>query len=408
VEYAGIKFNPSDGGPADKNLTTLIEKYSNALMGENTSFKPAEPSVINARKIDAAKIFIEYINRNKIFNLNSIRDWLLKNAENLFLVVDFMHGSARGYIEKLLGDKVLKVLNNSNSVKLINTNNDYSFHGMKPEPNPQNQKKLIEVLQKNHRKFTLAVALDPDADRIRYADSEMDIDMNHFGAIAYAHLIQKGFKGAICSTLPSSDFALEIAKQEGQEVNETPVGFKFFREPLKSGKVLIAFEESDGISVRGHTLEKCALAGFILALDALSQQEKNLSEQYLNLQQRYGYYYPGKSGTEIKGVSVEEWQSYKGKVLRVLQEGLYQKGDIVKIGDTLKIIKEIITLDGVKLIFEDKCWILLRPSGTEPKFRYYYEIVSGTKIDNIMVKTAQYEAAAAEILNNARNLSGKA
>jgi len=403
MEYAGIKFNPGDGGPADKNLTTLIEKFSNQYMKRDSAFEAAQTEAKNVEKVDAASVYVEYVKNNPLFDLDAIRRWIGENASDFSLVIDFMHGSSRGYIEKLLGKEVIKIMNEAQSLSFINTEDDYSFHGVKPEPNPNNQQVLIDILQSKRRKYNLAVALDPDADRIRYADADMDIDMNCFGPIAYAHLLNKGFKGAICSTVPSSDFALEIARQEGQGVEETAVGFKHFREPLKSGKVLMAFEESDGISVQGHTLEKCALIGFLLALDAISHRNMNLSEQYFNLQENYGYYYPGKSGAEIKGVSVEEWQVYKQKVLKILQQSLFEKGDTVQIGDNAKTIIQILTLDGVKLIFDDKSWILLRPSGTEPKFRYYYEIVAEKEIGLIEDQIYKYESAAAEILQQARN-----
>ena len=404
MEYAGIKFNPADGGPADKNLTVLIEDKANAYMTEDSAFRPANNDYSSfIENVDAARLFERFIQeKSSVFNLDVLRGWLEKNRNELYLVIDYMHGSSRGYVETLLGEDLIRSLKKSGSLALLNTEDDYSFHGVKPEPSAKNQAGLIKLLKENRRRFTLAVAMDPDADRIRYADADMDIDMNRFGAIAYAHLLDKGHRGAICSTLPSSDFALEIARANGYEVVETAVGFKHFREALGSGKVLLAFEESDGISVRGHTLEKCALAGFLLALDALSSKEKTLSEQYRALQETYGYYYPDKSGAEVKGISVEDWQAYKAKVLDILQHRLFKTGDRVKVGDTEKVIKEIYTTDGVKLIFDDKSWILLRPSGTEPKFRYYYEIVSDKPISDVRRSLSEYEQAASEILQQAR------
>ncbi len=408
MEYAGIKFNPSDGGPADKNLTMIIEEKANAYMSPDSVFESAgDQSGAQLKRIDGPSMFEAFITgKSPVFNLDSIRSWLIKNRKDLFVVIDFMHGASRGYIEKLLGDDVITSLQESGALKMLNTDDDYSFHGVKPEPNPKNQQKLIDVIQTNRRKFTLAVALDPDADRIRYADADMDIDMNRFGAIAYAHLLSRGMKGGICSSVPSSDFALEIARRNGFVVHETAVGFKHFRKALNSGDVLVAFEESDGISVKGHTLEKCALAGFLLALDAMATHEQNLSAQYRELRKQYGYYYPERSGAEVKGVSVEEWQAYKSEVLDILQNRLFAKGDIITISGKDKTISTINTTDGVKLIFEDKSWILLRPSGTEPKFRYYYEYVSETPAEDIPAILGAYEKAASEILHKARNMAG--
>ena len=406
MEYAGLKFNPADGGPADANLTTIIEEKANAYMRGPLSrnFQRAETDYRDFKSdINAAQLFKTFIEKKSpIFNLEEIRSWLQKVKEDLFIVIDYMHGAARGYIETLLGEALIQKLKEAEAIRFLNTVEDFSFHGVKPEPSAKNQQPLIDLLKRSGRKYTLAAALDPDADRIRYADAAMDIDMNRFGAIAFGFFVERGFDGGIASTAPSSDFALEIAKQKKRPVYETAVGFKHFRKPIKKGDVLVAFEESDGISFRGHTLEKCALAGFLAALQAMASTGRNLSELYTTLQQQYGYFYPDKAGAEVKGVSVEAWQEYKKAVVQILQKELFKSGDSIIVGDEKKEIVDINIIDGLKIIFADKSWILLRPSGTEPKFRYYYEIAATAKIENVNEYLGLYRQAAELILNKAR------
>ena len=79
-------------------------------------------------------------------------------------------------------------------------------------------------------------------------------------------------------------------------------------------------------------------------------------------------------------------------------------GDSIKIGSAEKKIARIITLDGAKWEFEDKSWLLLRPSGTEPKFRYYYEIVGQDSLDNIAELLQEYNSAANGLLAQARKM----
>ena len=402
--YAGIKFNPSDGGPADTNLTSIIEQKANNM----TSFTPANNRYDKLETvINAADIFTNFLEtKSKVFNLDKLRNWLKDNKENLCIAVDFMHGSSRGYIERVIGEELNEELLKSGALNFFNKNDDYSFHGVKPEPSAKNQAPLIKFCQNSCKKYTLAVALDPDADRIRFADCNMDIEMNLFGAIAFHHLTNRAdLKGGIASTAPSSDFALEIAKIKERKIFETAVGFKNFRAPLKSGEIMMAFEESDGITFTGHTLEKCAIAGFLMALQIISTQKKNISTVYEEIQKQYGYFYPGKSGTEVKGVSVEEWQDYKKKVVNILQHDLFQINDKITVGKEDKKIVNINTIDGLKVIFEDKSWILLRPSGTEPKFRYYYEITSDTELENRDKIIKNYCQAAEQILLKARKIA---
>lgn len=409
MEYAGIKFNPRDGGPADVNLTTIIEEKANALM-RDPNFSPFRRlRDVQVNLVDGATMFAEFIEKkSRVFDLHKIREWLIHNRDDLFILIDNMHGASRGYIETLLGDDVMDALSESQSIRFVNTNDDYSFHGLKPEPSAKNQKPLIEALRKSRRPLTLAAALDPDADRIRCADKDLDVDMNRFGAIAYANLLAKGMRGGIASTVPSSDFALEIARQNGFEVVETAVGFKFFRDPLKNDRALVAFEESDGISFIGHTLEKDAIAGLLAAIDSMATTGKSLSAQYSELQEKYGYFYPDKAGDEVRGVSVDAWLQYKDAVTRALTEGMFREGETLRLGEMERRIAHVNTVDGLKLIFDDKSWILLRPSGTEPKFRYYYEVASRTPLADVGARLEQYRATAADILARARRTADAA
>jgi len=405
MEYAGIKFNPADGGGAESDLTSVIEDYANKLM-EDASFEPAEAITGKlVEKVDAGAFFKKYIeDKSIVFDLQAIRKWLLENKNDFFMIFDFMHGSSRGYIQQLLGMDLWDELKSAGAVLTRHEDKDYSFHGMRPEPSAVNQKPIVELLQKNERKFTFGCSMDPDADRIRFADAHMDIDMNLFAAIAYSGLVERNIMGDVVTSLPSSGFTGKIARSNGHKIEETPVGFKNFRSQFLSGDYSMGFEESDGISFIGHTLEKCALSGFLAALTAISTTNQNLSDQYKALQEKYGYFYPERAGVDVRGVSVEEWQAYKKAVIDVLQNKLYKKGDKITIGGVEKKIVNVVTIDGLKIFMDDDSWILMRPSGTEPKFRYYYEVVSDTPMANPQKELAAYNDAASQTLQKARDM----
>lgn len=403
MPYAGIKFNPSDGGGAESNLTSIIEDKANELM-HDANFEPAKTADASLiEKVDAGAYFRAYIEQKSlVFDLPAIRQWLLDNRHDFFMVIDFMHGASRGYVQQLLGEDTWQALQEAGSLLTRHEDDDYSFHGAKPEPSAMNQKPLLDILQTNRRRFTLGVAMDPDADRIRYADAHMDIDMNRFSAIAYANLLERGIKGGLVNSVPSSGFAAKIARENGQKAIETQVGFKNFRKAFLSGDFAMGFEESDGISFIGHTLEKCALAGFMAALTVISSKNQNISVQYNALRERYGYFYPDRAGVDVRGVSVEEWQAYKSAVVAILQNDLFKEGDRIAIGDKTHTIVRINTIDGLKIILDDDSWILLRPSGTEPKFRYYYEVVSATPLKDPSTLLDAYREKAQSLLAQAR------
>ena len=129
---------------------------------------------------------------------------------------------------------------------------------------------------------------------------------------------------------------------------------------------LVYFEESDGISIIGHTPEKDAYIGLLLALDMVITTGKNLGEIKQEMDQRYGVFCPDRDGIGV---------SLKGEALLQALSGLeiYRVGTSVRVGSEDRVIKEVITKDGRKMIFEDDSWLMIRPSGTEPKVRFYVE-----------------------------------
>ncbi|MBF0107101.1 MAG: hypothetical protein HQM16_17465 [Deltaproteobacteria bacterium] len=400
----GIKFNPADGGPAGKEITTLIDAHAAQVMADN-AFVPADPdfkTLSGLRKsINPRLIYKKFLEDSKNFDMAGVRKWLLKNKTDLKIIVDYFHGSARGFIEAILGDDVVGELLKCDAISFLNAVDDVSFQGRKPEPSAENQRPIIEALKKSGRRLTLGVFMDPDADRIRFCDAALDVEMSLFGPIMYASLLNSGFKGGVVSTVATTDFGARIARDNSQQSIKTAVGFKWFRPCFNSGTAIIGFEESDGISL-GDTLEKDALAGFFGALMTMMRSGEPLSRQYAGLQARYGYYYPQKTGVDVAGVSVAEWFAYKDKVVNVLTGGLIKKGDALSVGGVAKVVTEVNTLDGLKVVFDDDSWLLMRPSGTEPKFRIYYEITSREPLKDISSAMEAYRQAGGEILNKAR------
>jgi len=92
----------------------------------------------------------------------------------------------------------------------------------------------------------------------------------------------------------------------------------------------------------------------------------NLSEYLKKIEEQYGAYYPERDGVTVAA---------KGEELLTLLSGLsrYQPGTWLKVGDMERRIAQVITIDGTKMIFEDGSWLMIRPSGTEPKVRFYVE-----------------------------------
>ncbi len=229
------------------------------------------------------------------------------------------------------------------------------------------------VLKASNSRFKLGVIMDPDGDRIRFADGTIQIPMNYFGAMAFHFLhVHKKISGVVAKSVGTSNLVNAIAERLNVPVRETSVGFKNFRPYLlrKSGeRAVVAFEESDGISGYNHTLEKDALFGLLLALEMMAVTGKNLGAYLTDIMNEFGHYYPDRSGISVDRSLVGEPLISK---LSVIREH-YRKGTTLDIGGAARTVKDVITVDGTKLVFDDGSWLMIRPSGTEPKVRFYIE-----------------------------------
>ena len=362
ANYAGFKFNPSDGGPAGTEITSKIEDIANRMMKEGSRVEGQGSGAV-VERIDLTELYIKYIKERKTLNIERIKDFI--NNEDCIICIDNVHGATRGRIQRILGE--------SSKIKYLRTEDDYLFGGIAPEPSEKNMAGVEKILRESNSRFKLGAIMDPDGDRIRYADGVMQIPMNYFGAMALHFLhVHKKFSGVVAKSVGTSNFVNAIAEKLGIPIRETKVGFKNFRPYMlkaSAERAIVAFEESDGISGYNHTLEKDALFGLLLAIEMMAVTGKNLSEYLKDIMDEFGYYYPDRSGIAVDASLVGESLI---KRLSVIKEQ-YKTGTIINIGGSNRTVKDLITVDGIKMVFDDGSWLMIRPSGTEPKVRFYIE-----------------------------------
>lgn len=360
LEYAGFKFNAADAGPAAPEITNQITVKARQLIADGIAPKlTADESLV--KQCDALACWQKLVIKGGAgHGLNYLEIIAAFHANSDCVVaIDCVHGASRVHMRALFGDQP------SDRLILLRDNADPTFGGIAPEPSSQNMRQVFSTLQQRPEQLKLGVILDPDADRIRFTDGVIEMDMNLFGAMAFHYLHEKkGKRGLVAKTVATSNFANAIAKGLDEEIFEPRVGFKEFKPVI--GKALVCFEESDGITIIDHTPEKDAYIGLILALDMMLTLKKNLGDYLAEIQAEYGYYYPAKGGVEV---------SRQGKELLETLAGLekYAVGTMINVGGQAKKITEVITIDGRKMILEDNSWLMIRPSGTEPKVRFYVE-----------------------------------
>jgi phosphomannomutase len=388
LEYGGYKFNGSDGGPASSLITNRITQVAREII-DNDKELLLSPNPSLVREFDSLGSWIDMVRRNQQYHAldyDSIMQQFARD-EDVVLAVDCVHGASRLHINRLLrGDSIET---GHDRMLILRGESDPTFGGIAPEPSSTNMKPVMQILSSRPEPLKLGAVIDPDGDRVRFTDGKMEIDMNLFGALAYHFLHEhKGLQGMVAKTVATSNFANRLAEDFGEEIFESRVGFKEFKPVI--GKALVCFEESDGISVIGHTPEKDAYIGLLLALDMVMTLRKNLGDYLFEIQKEHGYYFPAKDGVPV---------SSKGKDLMSALSQLkkYSEGSVVKVGNEKRTITKIIDIDGRKMVLDDDSWLMVRPSGTEPKVRFYVE-ARDKKKQHALFDTAKGMLAEIELL----------
>ena len=244
-------------------------------------------------------------------------------------------------------------------------NHDVNFGGGMPDPKPKYMKELIERVKQTPN--SIGLANDGDADRFGIINEEGEyVSPNEIIAILLKYLKEKGFVGSVVKTVGSSLVINVVAQKLGVEVIETAVGFKHVGEAMRLNKVIIGGEESGGLSILGHIPEKDGLIANLLVLEAMGSSGKKLVELQKEIQNIGGKFYTDR--IDLKKSRPKEIKSVLNMFKTFKEIGEFKITDL-----DLK--------DGVKLMLGDKTKILVRPSGTEPLLRIYFEADSFEKLE---------------------------
>ncbi len=155
----------------------------------------------------------------------------------------------------------------------------------------------------------------------------------------------------------------KIAKRYNLKLFETPVGFKHIAKLMQRENVLVGGEESGGIGVKNYIPERDGILTGLLLVEMMQQEKKPILALVEDMEKRFGKYRYHRQDIEIPLKTRE-------KAIKRLFTKLQGKG-------SKKIFKHKIvetkTSDGLKFIFDDESWLLIRTSGTEPIIRVYSE-----------------------------------
>ncbi len=341
-EYNGVKFIPGDGAPALPEVTEAIE----ARLDRPSMVPEGDRGSIT--EVDLADAHAE-----QAFDLVDA------DLDGLTVVYDAMHGSGRGVTDALLEAAGANVIRRR-------CEEDPTFGGQPPEPDPEHLQGLVDAVAEHDA--DLGVANDGDADRIAVATPDRGyLDENLFFAAMYDYLLESD-SGPAVRTVSTTFLIDRIAEAHGEEVYETPVGFKWVAQAMGDHDALIGGEESGGFSIRGHVREKDGVLMGLLAAAATAAEP--LDARVDRLIEEHGDIVADK-------VSVACPDEEKDRVIDALDDEIPET-----VAD--REVAEVVTLDGFKLLLDDGSWLLVRPSGTEPKMRVYAEAGSRERTDALL------------------------
>jgi phosphoglucomutase len=358
-EYNGMKFSTADGAPALPEVTKRVEAFIVEDAGAETAARGAGGAV-KAESYDPRPTYIADLE-------SKVRFDLIARAGGRY-AYDPLWGTGRGYLDFALRKHGLEV-------ETIHDWRDVLFGGRSPEPDSEHLDELREVMRRNG--CVLGLATDGDGDRFGVLDADGTfITPNNLIPLIFDYLAEsRGWTTGVARSVATSNLVDRVAAARDLPLYETPVGFKFIGELIIQDRITLGGEESAGMSIRGHYPEKDGIIACLLAAEAVAARGASLTEQLEALYARVGRLEGARIGVRLTP-----------DIVRELPERLAREPE--SIGG--RRVERVNRTDGVKFIFADGSWLLMRPSGTEPLVRIYAESESKQDLEVLLENGRQF------------------
>lgn len=405
-EYNGYKVYGSDGGQLPPEAADQVIAKVNEIDNELVIKVEKEETLRTAGLI---KTIGEEIDQAYIEKLKTISENpQLAEETNLQIVFTPLHGTANKPVRaglQALGYKNVTVVKEQELP-------DPEFSTVK-SPNPE-EHAAFELAIRDGKAVgaDLLIATDPDADRLGIAVQNPEgeyvvLTGNQTGALLLDYLLsqkqQKGTlpqNGVVLKTIVTSELGRKIASAYELETVDVLTGFKFIAEKIKQYEetgehtYLFGYEESYGYLIGDFARDKDAVQAALLATEVCAYYKKQgltLYEGMMQVFEKYGYYQEGLRSLTLKGKEGAEMiqrilASFRSEPLTGL--GSLKTAvteDYLTGSRTIDNREEKIDLpksNVLKYVFEDGSWVCLRPSGTEPKVKFYFGVNSKTLEDS--------------------------
>nr|WP_220127390.1 phospho-sugar mutase [Anoxybacillus ayderensis] len=420
-EYNGYKVYGEDGAQLPPHIADVVIEHVDAIENE-WELEIEQEDVLKEKgliQIIGAEIDEAYIQKLKTISLSP----QLAHEVDVNVVFTPLHGTANKLVQRGLkefGYKNVFVVKEQEQP-------DPNFSTVK-SPNPEEHAAFELAIQLGKQvDADVLIATDPDADRLGIAVKNEQgeyvvLTGNQTGGLLLHYILsqkkEKGIlppNGIVFKTIVTSEFGRAIAESFDIKTMDTLTGFKFIGEKIKqyeqTGEYVFQFgyEESYGYLIGDFARDKDAIQAAVLAVEVCAFYKKrglSLYEALMQLFEQYGYYQEGLRSLTLKGKEGAErieallatFRHEPPTVVaneRVVIREDYKASERVYV-DTGK--KETIHLpksNVLKYVLEDGSWFCARPSGTEPKMKFYFG-VKGRTLTEAKQQLEQLETAVME------------
>ena len=419
-EYNGYKIYGEDGAQMPPKESDLITKYIREVK-DLFDIKMADQDKLEkagTMKIIGADIDRAYLDQVKTVTID--RDLIAEEGKKMKLIFSPLHGTGAK-----LGSAALREAGFEEFTMVPEqAQPDPDFSTVK-KPNPEDPAAFDMAIALGKKQGAdLLIAIDPDSDRLGAAVRQPSGDYqlltgNQIAAILLDYILSAKQRkndlpenAAVVKSIVSSEFATAIAKEYNVEMINVLTGFKFIAEKIKefqktgSHTFEFGFEESFGYLIKPFVRDKDAIQSTVMLAEVAAYYKKqgmNLYDALQHLFEKYGYFaektlahvFAGVEGpAKIEAIMTKFRQSapaeFAGHKVAAVEDFSTSKKHFVDDGHD-----EEITLpkaNVLKYLLDDGSWIAVRPSGTEPKIKFYIGAVDKSQ-DAVLAKRAAFEKA---------------
>ncbi len=403
-EYNGYKAYWSDGAqmiaPHDKGVIDEVRKITKLTDCKKENFK----TLLDKGMIEYADEKLDEAFLGELLKLSINKDNIA--GSNVKIVFTPLHGTGAALVPKILDKLGLKNISYVKEQMVP----DGNFSTVK-KPNPEEKEALtlgIELAKKENA--DIVIATDPDADRmgivVKNKNGEYEIlSGNHIGAIIEHYVLSARKKagtlpsnGAVVKTIVTTNLQDKIGESFGCKVFNVLTGFKFIGQKIrdfendKNYTYLCGGEESYGYLVGTHARDKDAIVATMMIAECcamLAKSNKTLSDYLEDIFKEYGYYDDKTVNVDIPGLS---GQKTIKKIMEHFRANPRKSFAGVKVAKAVDYLNDKVTdapgspcelpkSDVIQYFLEDGTKVALRPSGTEPKIKFYFSASGKTNAD---------------------------